>query len=491
MLLTLLAHQWKQARRSSVFQKGLALNIILGFFILYFSVCFLALGLFMGPLLRELYPGQNPVAAFNGFLLFYFLLDLFMRFMLQELPVLSIQPYLHLPVPKQKLIHYVLLASLPSVFNLIMLLIFVPFLVTTVAPMYGAGVAGVWLATLLLLTFFNNFLLLYFKRQLSNNPKWTLAFGLVVVGLMVLDYTGVLSLRQVSTAMFGYVLQQPWLVVVPVLLLTGAYLLNYFFLKAHTYPEELAVRKAGSVEGSDMAFLNRFGETGKLIALELKLIWRHKRPKSVLMMSAVFLFYGLIFYTKPMFLERNVMLIFVGIFMTGIPMFQYGQFVPGWQSSHFDGLLTTRISPYQFYLAKFWIFVPTLLLMFLLTLPYGLFGYKVVLVNLAAFLFNIGVNSFIVLYFTVYNKSRLDLSKGAAFNWQGVGASKFLVQLPLLLLPLLLYAPFGFMDMPYLGIGLLGVAGVVGFIFHRQLLQVIAHRFLKHKYTMAAGFRVA
>ena len=130
-------------------------------------------------------------------------------------------------------------------------------------------------------------------------------------------------------------------------------------------------------------------------------------------------------------------------------------------------------------------------LAFLVTLPYAYFGWKVVLINLAAFLFNIGVNIFIVFYFSVLNTDRIDLSKSSAFNWQGVGASKFVMMLPLILLPLLIYAPFGFLGIPYWGVFAIGFLGLAGFIFHRQLLKLVAKRFLAHKYKIATGFRQA
>jgi hypothetical protein len=401
---------------------------------------------------------------------------------------LSIQYYLHLPISKSRLIHFVLLKSLPNLFNLGLLLIFVPFMVKVLVPVYGPGVALTWLATMVLLTCCNNFILLYFKRQLTTKPGITLYFGLVIGGLMLLDYFQLLSLRWAATIAFGYLLQQPGLIALPAGLLAAAYVLNYAFLKAHTYPEEIAGRKSNAVATSDIAFLNRFGELGRLMALEMKLIWRHKRPKSAALMSVIFLFYGFIFY-KPMYLEGFGMLILAGITMSGMFMFNYGQFVPGWQSGHFDALLTRGISPYQFYRAKFWLFMAVNTLCFLLILPYGLLGTKIILINLVALLFNTGINVFVVFYFSVYNKSRIDLSKSAAFNLQGMGASKFVMMLPVLLGPILVYAPFGLLGIPYWGLFTLGLLGGMGLAFHRQLLRMTVKRFLEHKYRMAAGFR--
>ncbi|SIR44537.1 DUF5687 family protein [Pontibacter lucknowensis] len=489
MLGTLLSLQWKQSRRSPAYQKSLVVKIILGFFIVYFALIFIALGFFSHKLLTEIYPDQSPVVSFNSFLLFYFLIDLVSRFMLQDLPVLAIQPFLHLPLKRNKLVHFVLLRSIPSVFNLLMLLVFVPFMLRAVVPVHGTGIALVWLAALLLLTFINNFILIYFKRQLTSNPKLTLILALVVGGLILLDYLQLLSLRQASVAAFDALLQQPWLLFVPVLGLAGTYLLNYRFLMQHLYPEEIFIKKVATVEGNDMAFLNRFGDTGKLIALELKLIWRHKRPKSMVMISAFLLFYGLIFYTNKVYLEGWGMLIFVGIFVTGSPMFNYGQFVPAWQSAHYDALLTRPITTYQYVKAKYLMFVPSILLVTVLTLPYALFGSKVLLINLASCLFNIGVNSIVVLYFAALNKDRLDLSNGSAFNWQGVGASRFVMMLPMVLGPIAIFLPFSLMDIPQWGIFAIALSGALGIVFHRQLLSMMAKRLQDRKYTLAAGFR--
>lgn len=490
IFFTLLRHQWKENKRSSVFQKNIGIKLFTGLLVLYFGVIFLSLGFMADNLLAEFFPTQQVVTAFNSFLLFYFLTDLFTRFMLQELPVLAIQPYLHLPLPTGKLIHFVLLKSVTSLFNFIVLLVFVPFMIEAVIPAYGAGVAAAWLGALMVITLVNNFLLIYFKRLLTSKPLYTLLFGLAIAGLMLLDYAGVISLRMASSEVFGALLAQPWLVAVPVLLLVAVYTLNFRYLKGHLYPEELAVHQNKNASSSNFSFLDRFGITGKLIALELKLIWRHKRTKSTVFLSGIFLLYGFLFY-KDSYLDGFAMLLFVGVFTTGMFMFNYGQFIPAWQSAHFDAMLTKRISPYQFYLAKFWLFIPVMCLAFLVTLPYGLISYKIILINLAALLFNMGINVFIVFYFSVFNSKRLDLAKGASFNWQGVGASNFIQGLPLLLLPLLIYAPFGFLDIPYWGVFTIGALGLVGFIFRKQLLLLTVKRFEENKYKLATGFRVS
>ncbi|WP_207433728.1 DUF5687 family protein [Sabulibacter ruber] len=493
MIKLLLSHQWKEASRSSVWQKNLAVNLVLGFFMLIMLLYVVLIGFFMNELVQALKPGSNTVEMVNRALLYYFLTDLGLRFFMQELPVLGIQPYLHLPVGKGKLVHFVLWKSITSLFNFLPLLMFIPFAVRMLPEVYGTGGTWMWVLGMFLITLVNNFLTLYFKRQLVEKPLVTVGFLLVVVALATLDYLNFISVGAASGIFFHALGANMGWVAVPLVAFVAIYLLNYRFLIAHTYPEEMRVRKQSSIgESAEIGFLQRFGELGTLIGLELKLIMRHKRSKSTTMLSIVFLAYGFLFYTNKMYTDGFAMLIFPGIFMTGFMMMSYGQFVPGWQSAHFDALLTKRLSPYTFYLGKFWMFVPACAFAYLVTLLYGFMptiGGKIMAINTACFLYNIGVNTFVVLFMSTYNKKRIDLSKSASFNWQGVGASQFIMMLPTLIIPILIYLPFGLMENPWWGIAAIGLLGVLGFIFHRQLLGVVVKRFQREKYAIAAGFR--
>lgn len=58
---------------------------------------------------------------------------------------------------------------------------------------------------------------------------------------------------------------------------------------------------------------------------------------------------------------------------------------------------------------------------FVLTTPYFFFWNetKIMLMHITAFLFNSGVNIFVLLFFATYNTKRIDLSKSSAMNYQG------------------------------------------------------------------------
>ena len=90
--------EWKQYFRSSYWQKSIAINILMVFFALYFVAMFLGLGFGLLFILKKTFPEQDAFVIANGFLFYWIIGDLLMRFFLQKLPVMSVKPLLTLPV---------------------------------------------------------------------------------------------------------------------------------------------------------------------------------------------------------------------------------------------------------------------------------------------------------------------------------------------------------------------------------------------------------
>jgi hypothetical protein len=160
-----------------------------------------------------------------------------------------------------------------------------------------------------------------------------------------------------------------------------------------------------------------------------------------------------------------------------------------WQSSHFDGLLSNKINYKDFIKAKFLLFTISSTLITILSSFYGFMSYKLLLLHLAAYIYNLGVGTVIVLYFANFNYKRLDITTSASFNWQGVGATQWLLGLPLLLLPLLIYVPFGILNLPFWGLATIAFLGLVGLVMRNFWVNVIVKKFEKQRYKIAEGFR--
>ena len=490
MIVQFIKLRIREATRSSVWNKNVIINIVLAFFMLYMAVCFLILGFVLDETLLKSFPDSDPVEIFNSVLLYYFAFELLLRFFMQSTPAMSIIPFLHLPVRRSFLMHFLLARSVIGPLNYISFLIYIPFAIKAVATIYSGAAACWWLLALFLLVMFVIYLNVYIKRQMVVKPAVSLGCGLAFVALIVVDILGGFSISEVSAALFGAVLEQPLWLIVPVSLATGAYLLNYRFLMVHSYPEEIdRTRRKKQVVVQSLGFMSRFGQIGELIGLELKLILRHKRTKSVLYITPFIMLYGLIFYPNPMYNKSMSWLIFTGIIVTGMLMLNYGQYIVAWEGKFFDSILTRRNGLFDYFRAKYYMLGSFCIASYVLTTPYLFFGWRILWIQTACFLFNIGVSTLIMLWFAQYNRKRIDLSQGSAMNWQGVGASQFVVMLPALVLPMIIASIFNWIGLENWGLGALAILGALGVLCHKWLIQVICRMFAQTKYAQAEGFR--
>lgn len=491
IISTLLNHQWKAATRSPIWKKNLAVNLILGLFITYLLLVFALLGFFLKEILQETFPEHSPFVAANGFLLYYFISDFFLRFYFQDLPVFSIAPYLHLPLRKRKIIHYLLGKSLLNFFNFFPFLIFLPLFFRVVLPTQNLWGALAWLTALTAWVCFNNFLTLYLKRKTLQNIRFFAIFLSIYLIIALLEILEI-PLRTPSAVLFSFISQNPWLALLFLPLPPFAYRLNYQFLKNNAYLEEILEKKQATrtLAFTNTAFLERFGKIGDYINLEIKLIWRNKRTKSVAQMSVFLLFYGLIFYPQASYTQNYLWIIFVGTFVTGAFMINYGQFILAWESAYFDGILTKNIDLRRYFAAKFWLMAAVATVFFLLSLLYGFFGTHIIIIHTAAFLYNIGVNTFILLYFSTYNRKKIDLDKKATFNAQGSSIKQYLIAIPMLLFPILIFLPFNLLDLKNMGIVVLCAFSLLSLICAKFWFTLIVRKFISQKHKIAEGFRL-
>jgi len=489
---TLLAQQWKKTFRSKAFSQGWGVKILVGFLVVYFGLSFLFLGIMLPEIMTEFNPGADSVVLlFSEFILYYMLVDIAMRFFLQDLNLLTVQHYLLQPIRKSKVIHFLLGNSIFNFFNLLPLFVVVPFTFRGVQPELGTTAAVFWLLAMLMIILCDHFLVIYIKRAAAVKQSVFIGFAVVVVALFALNSFEIISLNAISLALFKY-LSQAWFLVAPALLLVALYALNFRFLQKQSYIDQWK-KHSKEAQTQEMGFLESRGAVGVMVANELKLILRNKRTKSILMITILFIFYGLLFYGGDEVLEgayRGVgWKVFAGIFMTGIFMINYGQFMVGWESAYFDGILTRAYPIESFFRAKFWLLLTSCLITYILSLGYTYFTLDALWINTACFLYNIGVNTFVLLFASTYQKKRVDLSRGSAFNYQGTSAVQFVIVIPLMLLPILIFQSFSVFDKPYWGVAALGLIGLLSLAFQKYWFEAVIQNFKEKKYRNAAGFR--
>ena len=334
----------------------MAIRIFVGFILLYFFSIAIILGLQLRLIFEKLDPGRDAIQIFCGLLLYYFAFDIIARFLLQDLPTLTIKPYLIQPIRRKELVRFLNIRSLFSFFNLIPILLFFPFILTAIATKFGSGTAVLFLITMSAFILTNHYLILYLKRKMELNNGWLVGFFLVCVVIGLADYYKIFSLSRISATLFSAFLTRPWLCILAVLFSITAFFNNNRFLLNNLYLEEKQGKESVGSANS-IRFLDRYGITGELISLDLKLIWRNKRPRTMILYSLIFIFYGFIMYIPKNLASPSHWwtLMFGGIFITGTTLFNYGSFLFSWQSNYFDGLMTTNL-PIQSYLKGKWIF---------------------------------------------------------------------------------------------------------------------------------------
>lgn len=491
MTSTFISHELKAFWRSKNTGKSVTIRVIMGVLILYLLINVLAIGFLLDKVLEGLFPKDDLVISYCGIILMYFLFDIFMRLQFQELPTLRVQPYLQLPIKRDSLVRYLAFTALLSVFNIWPFILFLPFAFKIIATDSGLTVAFAFLLAIAGLTLFNNYLALYIKRK-SNLNGWVF---LVAAALLILigmcDYKlHLFSVRNISYLYFGHLIDHPAIALIPAVLGLSMYYLNFYYLKQNLYLEELGARKITSFKSStEYPLLSRFGMVGDLVANEIKLILRNKRSRSALIMGLFFIFYGLIFYTQPSYSNKEFFKVFVGMFMTGIFIINYGQFMFSWQASHFDGLLASKITFTDFIKAKYLLFTIISTAILVLTLPYVYFGWRTLMIHFVMYLWNIGINTTMVLYFANRNYKRIDLSKGAAFNWEGVGGNQWILSLPLIITPFIIYGPLAWLGHADIALALLAVTGLIFILTRDFWITKLEADFLTKRYTIAEGFR--
>lgn len=489
MLITFLSHQWKGFWRSKSKGGTIAANILVGFFTLYLLAVSVGLGFFLEYFIGKYSPGKDVGVIFNGLIIYYFAVDFIMRLQLQELPTLSIVPYLHLRIAKGKIMNFLNVRALFNAFNLLPLFLFIPFCCTYISEVHGPFVSLMYCVSILSLVVFNNYTALYVKRLTLANAKYVIITVLFIAALAALEYYQIFSIRAISNTVFGLIIRQPVLALGFTSAAIIMFVVNAKYLRKNLYTEELGSSEEKKTS-TDYPLLNRFGEAGTLAALELKLILRHKRTRSALMMSLMFVFYGFLFYKKDV-LEANAFggVIFAATFMTGSAITIYGQFMFGWQGAHFDGILANKTNFTNFIKAKFLLFTIMSTITTCIITFYGFLSWKILAVQFATYLYNIGLGTVIILYFATRNYKAIDLSKGSTFNYQGVSASQFVLMIPYFALPFLFYLPFAFTGKPYYGLTCLGFFGLLGLVTRSYWIAFILREFNKRKYKIAEGFR--
>lgn len=465
-----------------------------GKFWMYFMAIFWAGYLiFIGSAFAFAFNGGATEAyhVLNSGLIIILAIDFMMRFPFQKPPTQEVKPYLLLPIKRNRLIDFLLIRSGLSGFNLIWLFFFVPFSIISITKFYGvAGVLtyciGIWL-----LMIFNNYWFLLCRTLMNERIWWValplLVYGGIAAGMFIPD----------KSPLFDYFMELGegfitgnLLVFIGVLAaIIIMWFINRSLMIRVVYDEINKVEDTKVKNVSEYKFLDRYGEIGEYMRLELKLLLRNKVCKTAMRTGVivVVLFSVILSFTEVY--DGTGMKNFIMVYNFIIFGTLFLSTLMSYEGNYIDGLMSRKESIYTLLRAKYTLYSISILIPFILMIPAMATGKLSVLSCIAWAIFAVGFVYFCLFQLVVYNVKSVDLNAKMT-NRQNMGTGlQNLIAGAAFGIPLLLNFILTEVWGDTVTAWILIVIGASFILTSRFWLKNVYHRFMKRRYKNMEGFR--
>jgi len=479
--------EWKSFFRSASLGTNIAMKILMGFVAVYFMVIFVIAGIAVFYIVKEKFI-MEPVAIVNKFIIYYLVADLVIRYFFQKMPVLNIKPLLTLPIMRSTIVHFTLGKTALSFLNWSHAFFFIPFSVVLLINGYPVLNVVVWHLSILAFIYFNNFI------NILINNKDAIFYGVLalVAGFGLAQYYNWFDVTQFTQPFFQATYSTLWMFLLPILLAVGTYYFAFTYFKNHLNLDEGLAKKSEIAQTENYMWLNQFGTLGTFLKNDIRLLRRNKRSKTTIFMSILFVFYGLLFFGNAIEVYDNpAMKVFAGIFVSGGFLFTFGQFIPSWDSAYYQLMMSQNIQYKEYISSKWWLMVIGTVISTILASFYLFFGVHTYLIIVVGAIFNIGVNSHLVMLGGAFVKTPIDLStaKQAFGDKQSFNFKTMLIALPKLLVPMGLYAAGYYLFSPNIGLVFVAGAGILGFAFRNYMFSKIEKIYKSEKYATIEAYK--
>lgn len=452
------------------------------------AIEFIALGTFLGWLAAK---EDIPEMLFY-IMPFMLILDFGMRFMTQQTPLMLVKPYLLTPISKYTAIDCFLVRQVFDAGNLFWMVIFLPyvFIVWCGGVTFWTAIGMLFLLHFMVVVNSQWYLLV---RTLVNQSMfwWALPaafYGLLIVPFFVLPddlldkYTDFIEDTVERMNSFW------WLFLLFAILFVVLFVVNRY-LQMHLVYDEISTKEKSKLKHvSQFTALDRFGQIGEYLKLELKSVLRNKAIRTRFLQAVILptifsLCIAFLDIYKTSF-ERNFFCLYAFIFFGAANLVKI--MCP--EGNYIDLLMVHKENILTLLRAKYYFYCAVLLLPLLITLIPVFTGKFTILMILAYLLTATGPVYFMLFQLAVWNKQSLPLNdkitgKNQMENkWQGI-ASMVAMFAPVILV-LLLQAIFS-ETVAYITLIIIGAAFT---LTESWWLRNIYRRMMKRRYANLEGF---
>lgn len=487
-LFRLLRHNNQVAyRRSPVFEQSMVAKVmmILGggvmtIYLIFFGVMFAWMAT------KSDMPGMVFVI-----LPLLLLMDFGARFGIQQTPAMLVKPYLLLPLPRNAVIESFLVSSVFSGWNLLWLSLFLPYAFIVWAGGVSLADACVMVLSGMCFVMFNSQWYLLVRTLVSRSLLWWLVpialYAAYFVPMIMDDDWHVFS--HVGDYVAG---EMPLLLIffISLVLLAGMLAVNRAMQFAFVFEE---ISREEKQEGAmkrvhEFGFLNRYGQTGEYLKLELKSIMRNKAIRSRVIMSLglVIVLVALIAFTDMY--DNFYMQNFWCYYCFGIYGMTVLTKVMGAEGNYIDLLMTQRENILSLLKAKYYFHVVILIVPFVLMLPAVIAGKFSLLMLTAYALLTSGLLYFIMFQLGVYNKQTLPLNQKITGKNNVENGLQLIVELLAMFAPLVMMAVLLLFFGETIAYVVLSILGLLFTLTHPLWLRNIYKRMMLRRYENLEGF---
>lgn len=256
----------------------------------FLSIEFIALGTFLGWVAAK--EDEPQVVLYT--MPFILILDFGMRFMTQQTPMMLVKPYLLTPVSKYAAIDCFLVQQVLDLGNLVWMTFFLPYVFIVWCGGLTTWAALGMLVLLHLMVVVNSQWYLLVRTLVNQSMWWWLLpacfYGAMIVPLLllpddisdkVLDFIGKSILQPYA---FSW-----WTFLLFALLLAGLFAVNRH-LQMHLIYDEIGKKEKSKLKHvSEFKSLERFGQIGEYLKLEIKSTMRNKAIRTRFIQGVCFI----------------------------------------------------------------------------------------------------------------------------------------------------------------------------------------------------------
>lgn len=436
-----------------------------------------------------------------------FVVDFLTRFMVQQTPSQMIKPYVLLPIPKYTCVDFFIAGQMLNWSNLFWFILLIPFCVMSVVFSYGLWTCiGIlfffWLLELCISQFY------LIVRTLVNDTLWWWIMPLAIFIFALIpgaDFTKIAYLTTNFTEFFdvedffrfysrlgtGIEDGNPWPFLLIAFILFGLIFFNRKIQYSHVITEVARVEKIAKIESkSNIKILNKLGELGLYLGLEIKMSLRNKNPrKSFIMGIAVIVLLSFIIIFTSVY-DASYMANFWCIYNYAI----FGSItlikIMCYEGNYIDGLMVRHENIYQILRAKYWFNTAILIIPFLLMMPMVISGKWSFFMILSYGVFTAGFQYFLLFQLAVSNRNALPLNT-KFISKSGMENSKWqiIVEMFCMFIPVVFVSVLQAFLGDTTAYSVMFAIGVLFILTHSLWLRNIYNRYMKCRYKNMEGFR--